>query len=114
MQHSFRIKDCEPTNDEAPGAVALVVDSPCTGNIYSNKDATFNHVEDLGNEPNPDYDTNMDDDFSGRWLTPADETVWFKFKSPASGSVIISTESIPQGSNFNTQLALYEAKDSSH
>lgn len=114
VQHSFRIKDCEPANDEAPGAIALVVDSPCTGNIYSNKDATFNHVEDLGTEPNPDYDTNMDDDFSGRWLTPADETVWFKFKSPASGSVIISTESIPQGSNFDTQLALYEAEDSSH
>lgn len=113
VQHSFRIKDCEPVNDEAPGAVALVVDSPCLGNIYSNKDATFNHVDSLGTEPNPDVDTTPEDALSGRWLTSADETVWFKFKAPASGSVIISTESIPQGSNFDTQLALYEATDSS-
>jgi len=113
VQHSFRIRDCQPTNDEAPGAVALVVDSPCLGNIYSNKDATFNNVDSLGTEPNPDFETDMDDDLSGRWLTSADETVWFKFKAPLSGSVIISTESIPQGSNFDTQLALYEAKDAS-
>ncbi len=113
VQHSFRIRDCEPVNDEAPGAVALVVGSPCVGNIYSNKDATFNNVDSLGIEPNPDVDIDVNDELSGRWLTSADETVWFKFKASESGSVIISTESIPQGSNFDTQLALYEVKDSS-
>lgn len=114
VQHSFRIKDCDPPNDEATMAISLDLDSPCTGNIYSNAQSTFNQFPDsLGIEPNPDVEVEGDDVVSGRWLTSADETVWFKFKSPASGSVIISTESIPQGGNFDTQLALYEAVDSS-
>jgi hypothetical protein len=112
VQHSFRIKDCDPPNDEAINAVPLGIDVPCTGNIYSNSQATFNHVDSLGLEPNPDADVDDLDELSGRWLTAADQTVWFKFKSPLSGSVIISTESLPQGGNFDTQLALYESPDS--
>lgn len=113
VQHSFRIKDCGPPNDEARNAITLALDSPCIGNIYSNAQSTFNNIVDtLGIEPDPDVEVGGDDQVSGRWLTPADETVWFKFKSPLSGSVIISTESIPQGGNFDTQLALYEAVDS--
>lgn len=113
VQQSFRIKDCGPTNDEAPGAIALIVDKPCIGNIFSNADATFNVVDSLGLEPNPDVATSTIDELSGRWLTSADQTVWFKFAAPASGSVIVSTESIPQGGNFDTQLALYGVVDSS-
>ena len=114
VSHSFRIRACDPPNDEAPTAVTLLVDSPCIGNIYSNNGATFNIVDTLGQEPNPD-DQVMEglDDISGRWLTAADETVWFKFKAPPSGSVIVSTESIPQSGNFDTQLAMYETVDSS-
>lgn len=113
VQHSFRIKDCDPPNDEARNAVSLQLDHPCTGNIYSNDQATFNHIDSLGQEPNPDINVDDMDDLSGRWLTAADQTVWFKFVAPLSGSVIISTESLPQGENFDTQLALYETADSS-
>ncbi|MCC6280548.1 MAG: DVUA0089 family protein [Saprospiraceae bacterium] len=113
VTHSFRIRGCDAPNDEAPGAIALAVNSPCTGNIYSNTAATFNNVDSLGQEPNPDVEVNNVDEISGRWLTTADETVWFKFTAPPSGSVILSTESIPQGGNFDTQLALYETSDSS-
>ncbi|HOY06452.1 MAG TPA: T9SS type A sorting domain-containing protein [Saprospiraceae bacterium] len=114
VQHGFKIKDCEPPNDEARNAVTLALDSPCVGNIYSNKDATFNIVDSLGIEPNPDTLTDNEDPVSGRWLTSADQTVWFKFKAPSSGSVIISTESLPLGANFDTQLALYETPDSAN
>ncbi len=86
----------------------------CTGNIYSNAEATFNYVDSLGIEPNPDEKVDGTDELSGRWLTSADATVWFKFKAPPSGSVIVSTESLPQGGNFDTQLALYETSDSSN
>ncbi|MBL7783882.1 MAG: T9SS type A sorting domain-containing protein [Saprospiraceae bacterium] len=113
VQHSFRIKDCDPPNDEARNAVTLELDHPCTGNIYSNAQATFNFIDSLGQEPNPDVMVDDMDELSGRWLTAADQTVWFKFVSPLSGSVIISTESLPQGQNFDTQLALYETTDSS-
>lgn len=114
LQHGFKIKDCEPPNDEARNAVTLVMDTPCVGNIYSNRDATFDRVDSLGLEPNPDAFTDDEDQLSGRWLTSADQTVWFKFKAPPSGSVIISTESLPVGANFDTQLALYETTDSAN
>jgi len=94
----FRINDCKPTNDEPSGAINLALGVACVGNTFSNNLATFNV---LPGEPDPSVD--------GRWLSAADETVWFRFTAPISGSVIISTETVPQGFNFDTQLALYDA-----
>lgn len=104
VSQKFRILDCKPTNDEPWNAIDLFVGTDCSANIYSNADATFNTL--LG-EPNPD--TLSTDGAAGQWLTPADETVWFSFTAPASGSVIISTETVNQGTNYDTQLALYGA-----
>ncbi|HMX41806.1 MAG TPA: PPC domain-containing protein, partial [Saprospiraceae bacterium] len=76
----------------------------CAGNIYSNEGASIS-----GNEPVPDADPS--DGTAGRWQNGIERTVWFRFVAPASGTVKISTENVPQGSNFDTQVALYKATD---
>lgn len=100
----FRIADCNPTNDEAWTAIDVLVDEICPGYIYANNNASY-----TSGEPDPDDDPS--DGVAGRWLSEADATVWFSFQAPASGSVIVSTEFVNQGSNVDTQLALYEADD---
>jgi hypothetical protein len=51
-------------------------------------------------EPNPSVSP-------GRWGYATTNTVWFKFVAPTSGTVTISTDFLPQGTNDDTQLALY-------
>ncbi|MEZ4918436.1 MAG: T9SS type A sorting domain-containing protein [Saprospiraceae bacterium] len=101
---TFKIVGCGPVNDEAAGAIELTLNTPCAGNIHSNLGAGY-----LLGEPDPD--TSSVDGLAGRWLDPAEKTVWFKFQAPFSGSITLTSDSYPQGSNFDTQIALYEASD---
>jgi hypothetical protein len=107
--HTFKIIDCGPLNDEASEAAAIEVDVACAGNIYSNEGAGFNQSE---GEPNPDE--NPSDGYLGRWFEDGElKTVWFKFVAPPSGTITITTDGNVQGSNYDTQLALYAVGDSS-
>ncbi len=105
-QQRFGIFDCKPTNDEASNAIALTIDLPCAGNVYSNDGAST-----FPGEPDPDEDPS--DGVTGRWRNPIDRTVWFRFAAPASGTVTITTDVVPPGGNNDTQIALYTAADSS-
>lgn len=104
VSQTIRITGCFPENDEAWAAYPLTVDAACSGNVYSNEGAGITI-----NEPVPDADPS--DGTAGRWQNGIDRTVWFKFTAPPSGTVRISTENIPQGSNYDTQIALYRAID---
>jgi hypothetical protein len=109
LTHVFKIKDCKPENDEAWTAAHIDFGTDCSANTYGTKFSTFNSA---AGEPNPD--SVAADGYVGRWLTPADGTVWFNFVAPTSGSVTIYTESVPNSANFDTQVALYAATDSSN
>lgn len=103
----FHITDCTPLNEDATGAITLIVNDACTGNVHANGTAGFST-----GEPDPDAETDgVTDKIAGRWLTAADHTVWFKFGAPASGTVTISTDQIPLGDNYDSQVALYSASD---
>lgn len=103
---TFKIIDCAPLNDNADSAITLIVNEPCTGNIHANGTADY-----TTGEPDPDSQTDASDLIAGRWITQADQTVWFQFKAPASGTVTISTDQIPLGDNYDSQVALYSATD---
>lgn len=105
VMQSFKITECEVPNDIPQNAIEIQVNTDCAGNVYSNLDATLD-----ANEPDPDVDDT--DGLSGRWLDDADETVWFKFQAPPSGTVTIFTN--PSGAqipNDDTQVALYSVGD---
>ncbi|MCB9353845.1 MAG: T9SS type A sorting domain-containing protein [Lewinellaceae bacterium] len=106
VTQTFSIKECAPpTNDSPLDAIEIIVNTPCDENIYSNFGAGLDP-----DEPDPDVDDT--DGLIGRWQDAADETVWFKFVAPASGTVTIFTN--PQGSylpNDDTQVALYQVGD---
>ncbi|MCK6691962.1 MAG: T9SS type A sorting domain-containing protein [Thermoanaerobaculia bacterium] len=102
----FRIIDCAPLNENADSAITLIVNEPCTGNVHANGTADY-----TTGEPDPDSQTDVSDLIAGRWITEADQTVWFKFVAPASGTVTISTDQIPLGDNYDSQVALYSATD---
>ncbi len=105
VMQSFRITDCGVPNDSPENAIDIQVNTICESNIYSNLGATV----DL-DEPDPDVDDS--DGLAGRWLDAADETVWFRFQAPPSGTVTIFTD--PHGTsipNDDTQVALYEVGD---
>ncbi|MBX2889918.1 MAG: T9SS type A sorting domain-containing protein [Saprospiraceae bacterium] len=105
VSQTFRITDCGVPNDQPEDAIEIIVGSPCLSNVYSNIGATIDP-----NEPNPDADDS--DGLVGRWLDAADETVWFKFQAPPSGTVTIFTD--PFGThqpNDDTQVALYRVGD---
>jgi hypothetical protein len=107
VAHTFKIIDCGPLNDAADAAIALEVDAICADNIYSNEGAGFDQ-----GEPNPDEDPS--DGYLGRWFEDGElKTVWFKFVAPPSGTITITTDGNIQGSNYDTQLALYAVSDSS-
>ena len=105
VAQSFKITDCSVPNDLPQNAIDIQVNDPCTENIFSNLDATFDV-----DEPDPDEDDS--DGLVGRWLDDADETVWFRFQAPPSGTVTLFTN--PSGSqspNDDTQVALYQVTD---
>lgn len=105
VSQTFKITECDTPNDSPINAIEIQVNVPCDGNVYSNFGATLDP-----NEPDPDVDDT--DGLVGRWLDAADETVWFKFEAPASGTVTILSD--PQGThlpNEDTQIALYRVVD---
>lgn len=104
VAQTIRITGCFPENEEAWTAFPLTVDAACSGNVHSNEGAGITI-----HEPVPDADPS--DGTAGRWQNGIDRTVWFKFFAPPSGTVRISTENVPQGSNYDTQIALYRATD---
>ncbi|MEI9807880.1 MAG: hypothetical protein WDO16_08400 [Bacteroidota bacterium] len=65
-----------PANDDAPGAIAITVDAGCTGNSFTN----FNASQNAG-EP-----------FASCKGTAGYHTVWYKFVAPAGGAVRISND----------------------
>lgn len=83
-------------NDLSSNAIQLIVGQTCTGNIYNNLGATISVGEFSPSSANGGY-----------WLTAADQTVWFWFNALASGTVYVTTDKWPQGSNDDTQIALY-------
>jgi len=104
LSHTVRITDCAPANDEAWTAFPLTMDAPCSSQVFSNDGAGITL-----NEPVPDTDPS--DGTAGRWQNGIERTVWFRFTAPSSGTVQISTENLPQTSDFDTQIALYRATD---
>lgn len=107
VAQTFRITECETPNDIPANAIEIIVNTPCESNIYSNLDASI----DPG-EPDPDVDGS--DGLVGRWLDEADETVWFTFQAPPSGTItILSDGSGTQIPNEDTQVALYAVGDAS-
>jgi hypothetical protein len=83
-------------NDLSSNAIQLFIGQTCTGNLYNNTGATLS-----AGEFSPSFSN------GGYWNTPADQTVWFWFNAPSSGTVYITTDKSPQGSNDDTQIALY-------
>jgi hypothetical protein len=82
----------------------LLSNNNVSGALLLDLDVTYD-VSNAGasvetSEPNPGS--------IGRWGTAANNSVWFKFVAPASGTVTIDTDFLPQGSNNDTQLALYQ------
>ncbi|MEO6757961.1 MAG: fibronectin type III domain-containing protein [Saprospiraceae bacterium] len=83
-------------NDLASGAINIVVNAACPGtNVYTNEGATAT------GEFSPTTGS------GGYWATAANNTVWFKFTAPASGSVKVTTDINPLGTLDDTQIALY-------
>jgi len=88
-----------PANDEAPGAVTLVVGATCSGNPYSNVFAGLG----VG-EPYPNCNTE----------SVGEHSLWFKFVAPASGSVRVTTDNGGTlGTMTDTKIGLFSVIDSS-
>lgn len=106
LSQTFKISECAPPLNDTPlAATDIAVNSPCDDNIYSNIGAGLD-----SGEPDPDEDDS--DGLVGRWLDAADETVWFKFTAPPTGTVTIFTN--PKSAyipNDDTQVALYSVGD---
>jgi len=89
---TFTTLAAPPANDEAAGAIALVVGSGCTGAIYNNNNATAGV-----NEPNNCQGAPF-------------KTVWFSFVAPASGAVRVSNDEIT-GSLDDSRIAIHSASN---
>ena len=84
-------------NDLSSGAVQLVMNESCScSNLYSNVGSSISAGEFSPTTSN-----------GGDWFTGISNTVWFWFNAPASGTVNITTDFAPQGSNNDVQIALY-------
>jgi Metallo-peptidase family M12/Fibronectin type III domain len=87
-----------PSNDNFAGAITLVVGAATssTSNCGAGSES---------GEPNPWVSP-------GRWNSTRDQSIWYKFQAPASGSVVVSTDftQIPaaNGGNDDPQLAVYQ------
>ncbi len=102
---SISIGDCSVSNDAPELATPVMINADCT--VQTN---IFSTVE--PGEPDPDIDPT--DGYTGRWLSPATHTLWFKFIAPTNGTVTISATPYPTGKVLDTRLALYEVGDSSN
>ncbi|MEI6412160.1 MAG: M12 family metallo-peptidase, partial [Bacteroidota bacterium] len=87
------------TNDNAVDAILLSFDI-----LY---DVNNGGTTIQSGEPNPAVSP-------GRWGNSITNTIWFKFQAPASGTVTINTDFLPQGGNSDTQLALYKVTNASN
>lgn len=87
------------TNDNAVDAILLSFDI-----LY---DVNNGGTTTQSGEPNPAVSP-------GRWGFAISNTIWFKFLGPASGTVTIDTDFLPQGGNADTQLALYKVTNASN
>jgi hypothetical protein len=83
-------------NDLSANALPITLGQPCIGNTFTNLDASVSSGEFSPTTTNGGY-----------WSAAADQTVWFTFVAPASGTVYINTDFSPQGTNNDTQVALY-------
>ncbi len=100
LRHAIKITGCELLNDFPAGAINLTNGAGCTApntNLFATKDP---------NEPDPDIDTT--DGYAGRWLATINRTVWFKFTTPASGTVTVATQSFLADKICDTRIAMYK------
>jgi hypothetical protein len=83
-------------NDVIGSAIDLTVGAPCVGtNPFRNNTATAT------GEFSPTSGN------GGYWASSANNTVWFKFTAPGSGTVRVNTNTSPGGTLSDTQVALY-------
>jgi hypothetical protein len=85
-------------NDDAAGAILLTVNSPCSGNPYTNVGATQGVTE----------------PYTFCSGTSGFYSVWYKFVAPASGSVKISNDFSGGTLGQDTRIALFSVADSSN
>ncbi len=84
-------------NDLSSGAIQLIVNAACpASNFYTNVGSSISAGEFSPTTSN-----------GGDWFTGISNTVWFWFNAPSSGTVNITTDFAPQGSNDDVQIALY-------
>ncbi len=88
----------QPTNDNASGAISLVVGPSCGGSGYSNVNATHTPGEPYANCNNE---------------STGDHSVWFSFSAPPNGVVKITTDNGTAGTLNDTKIGLFEATNAS-
>lgn len=84
-------------NDIPSGAFLLTVDAGCTGNPYTNVNATQSTGE----------------PFAGCRQTNGFHSVWFKFVAPSSGMVRVTNDYAGTTTLGNTRIAVFSTTDSS-
>lgn len=84
--------DTAPENDNICDAIEITLDTASAPNAYVNINATTETNEPSGSCFN----------------SSAEQTVWFEFVAPTSGKVKITTDLDPQGTNKDTEIALYK------
>ena len=82
-------------NDDAPGAISLIVDAGCSSSPFTNAGATQS-----GSEP-----------FAACKGTAGYKTVWFKFLAPSSGNVRISNDYSGGTMGNDSRIALFSVDD---
>ncbi|MDP4265195.1 MAG: choice-of-anchor J domain-containing protein [Bacteroidota bacterium] len=82
-------------NDNAPGALRLLVNEGCSGATYTNAGATHSPDEPTGSCSS----------------LRAYSTVWFKFDAPVGGAVRVSTAAGDGNTLTNTRMALFQTTD---
>ena len=85
--------DTAPENDNICDAIEITLDTASVPNAFVNINATTETNEPAGSCFN----------------SSAEQTVWFEFVAPTSGKVKITTDLDPQGTNEDTEIALYKA-----
>ncbi|WP_288955129.1 T9SS type A sorting domain-containing protein [uncultured Polaribacter sp.] len=84
--------DTMPENDTICDAIEIELDKPSVSNAFVNLNAT----------------TEINEPTGSCFNSNAEQTVWFQFIAPTSGKVKITTDLNPQGTNDNTEIALYK------
>lgn len=88
----------QPVNDNASGAISLIVGPSCGGSGYSNVNATHTPGEPYANCNNE---------------STGDHSVWFSFSAPPNGVVKITTDNGTAGTLNDTKIGLFEATNAS-